>query len=374
MRVLVAGGKLQGVEAAYLARQAGWNVLLIDRYGSPPARGLAHQFRQLDLLEDPVGLAAAVAAVDFIIPAIEDETVLALLEQAAQRAGTPIACDLPSYALASSKKRSDRLFAEKGIPAPRGWPDCGFPVIVKHAAMSGSQGVRKIPDQRALDLFFEEVGPAKEDYVVQEYLEGAAYSIEIVGRPGSYEPLQVTELHFDPAYDCKRVLAPAALAPEQVRQFRELSVQIAELVLLTGLMDVEVIDDRGTLKVLEIDARLPSQTPTAVYRSSGVNMLELLYNLFAGKQGGAERDPAGLQAVVYEHIRVTPDRIETLGERIIAAAGPLKYHRDFFGADEALTDYRPGCRSWSATLIITENDRARAWEKRCRVLENIRSR
>jgi pyrrolysine biosynthesis protein PylC len=44
MRVVVAGGKLQGIEAAYLAHQAGWSVLLIDREASPPARGLCDQF------------------------------------------------------------------------------------------------------------------------------------------------------------------------------------------------------------------------------------------------------------------------------------------------------------------------------------------
>lgn len=374
MRVLVAGGKLQGVEAAYLARQAGWSVLLIDRDGSAPARGLCDRFKQIDILSDPAGLAGAVGVVDFVIPAIEDSAVLTSLEQAAKRAGIPIALDLSSYAITSSKKRSDRLFAENRIPAPRQWPDCGFPVIVKHSGMSGSRGVKKIFDERVLEFFFEEVGPAKDDYVVQEYLEGNAYSLEIVGCPGSYEPLQVTDLHFDSVYDCKRVLAPTELGPEQEQQFRELGVRIAELLSLKGLMDVEVIDDGGILKVFEIDARLPSQTPTAIYRSTGVNVLEALYSLFTEGRISATPEPAGPRAVVFEHLRVTGEKIETLGERIVSEAGCLEYHRDFFGADEALTDYRPGCSCWTATLVITEQDHLRAWAKRGRVIENIRHR
>ncbi|HHY29297.1 MAG TPA: 3-methylornithine--L-lysine ligase PylC, partial [Syntrophaceticus sp.] len=55
-------------------------------------------------------------------------------------------------------------------------------------------------------------------------------------------------------------------------------------------------------------------------------------------------------------------------------AGCLNYNQDFFGADEALTDYVSGSTSWVATLIITGDDRSQAWEKRCRVIENIRSR
>ena len=43
---------------------------------------------------------------------------------------------------------------------------------------------------------------------------------------------------------------------------------------------MEVILHRGELKVLEIDARLPSQTPTVVFHSTGVNLVEVLGNSF----------------------------------------------------------------------------------------------
>ena len=66
-----------------------------------------------------------------------------------------------------------------------------------------------------------------------------------------------------------------------MQQFQDLGLRIAAKLTMTGIMDVEVINDQGILKVLEIDARLPSQTPTAVYKSTGTNMLELLYDLFA---------------------------------------------------------------------------------------------
>jgi pyrrolysine biosynthesis protein PylC len=59
------------------------------------------------------------------------------------------------------------------------------------------------------------------------------------------------------------------------------------------------------------------------------------------------------RGVVYEHVKVTPGKIETLGEHIISQAGCLNYKQDFFGADEALTDYVSGSTSWTATLIIT---------------------
>jgi len=45
-------------------------------------------------------------------------------------------------------------------------------------------------------------------------------------------------------------------------------------------MDLEVIDHKGELKILEIDARFPSQTPIVAYHGSGINYIEELYDLF----------------------------------------------------------------------------------------------
>lgn len=372
MRVVVAGGRLQGIEAAYLAHKAGWSVILIDKNPSAPARGICDQFCQLDILQDSDKLERLIKSADFIIPAIEDDAVLSCLDRTAHSVGVPIACDISSYAITSSKKSSDRLFIENEIPAPRYWPQCEFPVIAKPSDMSGSEGVKKISNQRELDLLFKREDFKRNDYLIQEFLEGDSYSIEVIGRQGSYVPLQITDLEMDSGYDCMRVLAPTKLTQEQIIQFQNLSLRISELLPLTGIMDVEVINHNGTLKVLEIDARLPSQTPTAVYRSTGINMLVMLYDLYAKRQVGLGPDLCKQNGVVYEHVQITPRKIETLGEHVISQAGCIKYHKDFFGADEALTDYIPGSSTWAATLIITAEDRSQAWKKRCQVIENIR--
>ncbi len=381
MRVLIAGGKLQGVEAAYLAREARWSVDLIDKNPSPPARGLSDRFYQLNILKNSEQLREVIGGVDFVIPAIEDQAVLQALVQVSRSVGVPVACDLSSYAITSSKKKSDSLFAEKGIPAPRYWPEADFPLIAKPSEMSGSQGVKRIADQKELAYVFEELGSRREDYLIQEFLEGDSYSLEIIGSSGKYQPLPVTDLQFDSGYDCQRVLAPTALTPKQEEEFRELGIKIANHLALKGIMDIEVIDHQGTLKVLEIDARLPSQTPTVVYKSTGINMLVMLYELFAkGKLDQERQDQARYKGVIYEHLKVTQGDdslvsgtadLKTWGEHIMAEAGPLSYYQDFFGADEALTDYTPDSDSWAATLIITGEDRVQAWEKRCQVIENI---
>ena len=184
--------------------------------------------------------------------------------------------------------------------------------------------------------------------------------------------IQSTEIVVDSQYDCKRVLAPVGFSPTTNKKFKEIAVTIADALSLKGIMDVEAISDEGTLKVLEIDARLPSQTPTVVNKSIGINMLELLYDVFVKGYITTIPDVQHERGVVYEHIKVSPGILEVSGEHIIANARPLKFYEHFFGADEALTDFMPGNLSWVATLIITGDNREEAWNKRCLVIENIR--
>ena len=374
MRVAIVGGKLQGIEAVYLAHKAGWEVFLIDTNPGVPASGMCDFFIPMDIVEqgwsDPV-----LKDVELFIPATEEREVLDVLSVGCREVGIPFAFDVGAYAISSSKLESDRLFGRIGVPAPGGWPGCGFPVVAKPSGGSGSEGVRVFHDRVQLEEAFPGSLPPDE-WVLQEYMEGPSYSLEVVGVPGEYRVLQVTDLEMDAGYDCKRVTGPSVLAPGQVTEFEKISLQIAEAVQLKGLMDVEVILHNGQLKVLEIDARLPSQTPTVVYHSTGINMLPLLTGCFINKKNKKESIDLlkkNNKGVVYEHIKVTPGVLEVCGEHIMAKAGPVRLHTDFYGADEAITNYAPGRPEWVATLIVTGAGRKKAWEKRDRVINNIKT-
>lgn len=373
MRVVVVGGKLQGVEAAYLARQAGWEVVLVDRDGFAPATGLCDEFCQMAITDNVDKLARLVKTADLIIPAIEDLTVLNCLSRIAGRQNVPLAFDPSSYNISSSKKKSDLLFSSQGINAPKYWPKCNFPVIIKPSDSSGSQGVEKIFSFNHLSDFFREQEGDMANWIIQEFMEGPSYSLEIMGFQGEFITLQTTDLEMDRHYDCKRVWAPTELEPALEHQFRAIAHKIAKAINLTGIMDVEVIKHQGILKVLEIDARLPSQTPTVVYRSTGINMVKMLYDIYVRGQLPENPDNFPGKAVVYEHIRVTREGLETLGEHIMTTGGPLRYYNNLFGADEIITNYEDGRSSWVATLIITGRDRQEVWTKRCAVIQNIAS-
>ena len=374
MRVAIVGGKLQGVEAAFLAREAEWEVLLVDRKLSPPASGLCHSFYQCDVVKDTPALCRLVEKenVDLIVPALEDTVALRSLEKCAGAVGIPLVYDAAAYSVTHSKKRSNRLFEKLGIPLPRSWPQCELPLMAKPSVSSGSQGVVRIDSEKELSDFVGRVGSGLEDWVLQEYLEGPSYSVEILGLAGRYTVLQVTELEMDARYDCKRVLAPAGISALLERRIKDIALTIAQGLHLKGIMDVEFVLDRGVLKVFEIDARLPSQTPTAVYRSTGINMLELLGDIFVKDTLPPAPEVKAARGVVYEHVKVSGTSLEILGEHIMTEAGPLEMTTRFFGADVGLSNFNQAQLPLVVTLVTSGESLEQAWLGHERVIENIR--
>jgi pyrrolysine biosynthesis protein PylC len=368
--VAVVGGNLQGVEATYLAKKAGWQVILVDRKSVVPASGLCDRFIRLDVTGGE-NLSTTLGDVNLIIPALENQSALSTLDQWTREKGIAFAFDPEAYLISSSKAKSNRLFGHIGVPIPLPWPECGYPVVAKPSFGSGSREVMIFHDAGSIQ---PDIIKAPDEWVLQEYVQGESYSLEVIGRPGRYTPLQVTDLAMDSGFDCKRVIAPTDLPETLVSEFERISVSIAEALKLKGLMDIEVVLHNNTLKVLEIDARLPSQTPTVVYWSTGLNMLEVLAALFLD---GVEKKPsysAPPKGAVYEHIRVSSNSLEVAGEHIMSGADALCLCHDFFGADEAITNYTPGRAEWVATLIFADATRETALEKRHRMISDLQNR
>ena len=361
MLIAVVGGKLQGVEAVYLAQKAGWEVLVIDKNPHAPATGLCDRFLEFEFTpEHPVPKDCP--RVDLILPAVEDRDVLTAVKIWAKRQNIPLAFDLEAYLFSASKLKSDSLFRKMDLPGPIPWPDCNFPLVVKPDGASGSQGVKIFKDSKTFFSSFPT--PSQLDnLVIQEYMEGPSYSIEVIGCPEDYKTLQVTDLAMDKTYDCKRVTAPTQLLPHQISKFEKIALALAKAIRLKGIMDVEVVLNKDKLKLLEIDARLPSQTPITVYWSTGINMVEMLGDLFLNKKkpdtgqkpdiGYKDTRQKQEQFVVVEHIRVSESDLIFMGEHIMSQEGPLTLESNFFGAEEAITSFFPGKKQWVATLIFT---------------------
>ena len=355
------GGGLQGVEAAVLARRAGWTSVLADARPAPPAALLAGSFLcgRIAALGD---LDRTFGRCDLVLPTCEDpETWELLAGWSGRRGAPPVAFDWPAWRLSRDKSASKRLFEKLAVPAPLDYPRAAFPLIAKPVDLSGSRGVRRLDSPAELAGFFSG-GRAGPEWVVEEFCPGPSYSLEVTGRPGDYEAWTVTRLFMDKAHDCRQVVCPAGLGRAEEEELRALSLRLAGGLGLTGLMDVEAILTPGGFRILEIDARLPSQTPAAVLWATGENLLVRLARLFGGP---APADTVTFsRAVIYEQVAPGAGGLESVGEHRLSLAGPLRWEENFCGADLALTDWAPDSAEWVAALVITGRDPDEAWARR----------
>lgn len=370
LKVGIVGGRLQGLEAVYLAKQAGFEVALIDKDPSVPAAALVDEFYNLDLIRGGPSTKALLTEFDFILPATENYEVLTWLKKTARQHNVPLALDLPAYNISSSKKKSNRLFTLAEIPIPEQWPGCDFPIIVKPSNLSGSRGVERVDDQDYLKVLLNRLG---NDMVIEKYLAGPSYSLEVIADKGKCIGLQITELNFDRGFDCKRVIAGPNTGRSADGELRDIGERISSILNLSGIMDIEVIETENGLKVLEIDARLPSQTPSAVYHSTGVNMVGLLADYWVDGKLPARGKLFGgdCRAVIYEHLRFTRGTLEVAGEHILTDASRLKFYKDMFTADVVISNFEDTPQEWVATLIFTDETEMAVWEKRNKAISTI---
>ncbi len=233
--------------------------------------------------------------------------------------------------------------------------------MVKPSVGSGSKGVRLVTSEPGLVLARAALAADGAQAVVEEYVAGPSLSIEVIALGGEVVTMLPTWLEFDAAYDCKRVVAPvggaggaaagvaggggaadgaggggaadgaggggaadsasggvvASVSDATLAALDEAARRLAEGVALGGVMDVEVmVAADGTPKVIEIDARLPSQTPAAVFHASDVNIVALLAEAFA-----ADRPPAVSTA------RPTRRRVRARAGRGRPGRGARRAHR-----------------------------------------------
>ncbi|MDR0524026.1 MAG: 3-methylornithine--L-lysine ligase PylC [Candidatus Methanoplasma sp.] len=366
MKIGIAGGALQGMEAAFLSGKAGFETLVVDRRADAPASSLADHCGTADIARDPAAAARLFSDCDAVIPALEEMDALESLARIAAEIEKPLLFDMDAYRISCSKAESNRIMGGLGVPLPRPWPECGFPAIVKPSSQSGSVGVSAVESAEEMARALKRVEELGDEPVVQEFVSGKSVSIEVIGNGSSARPYVTTEVILDGGYDCKRVACePGILGAEENAAFAEMGRSVAEAIGLRALMDVEAIATPKGLRVLEIDARIPSQTPAAVEAATGINLMEELALSALGKAAGARGGPG---CSSYEHYVADCGRLATCGEKKFAHVSRPRVEERFFGADVAITDYAPGKSVWRATVINSGRTPAEVLEKRKRFI------
>lgn len=321
-RICLIGGKLQGVEAAYLAKKAGLVVLLIDKNPSALAQSLCDEFYCFDITKDQSRLISISQISDFMLPVNENEETIRFLKSVRSELKCPLLFDFSAYHISCNKSRSKDYFKKINVLTPADKPSTP-PYFVKPPSESGSVGARIIHSD-------EELKKVPADYLIEEYLEGPVVSLEVVGNGKDFIVLKETEIHIDDVYDCYQV---TPLPFDEA--YQKTAFDLAKGLNLKGVMDVEAILDEKGRFILEIDARFPSQTPICVYFSSGINLLLLLIEAFVNpdfKETGLLHS-TNLQYenayCIFEHFQKTDGKLISGGEHLISAGSDFHLFETF---------------------------------------------
>jgi pyrrolysine biosynthesis protein PylC len=369
MKIGIVGGALQGMEAVFLSGKAGFETLVIDRKDTAPALSLSDHYEIVDAVKEPEKIEKILSDCDVVIPACEEIDALESLVKITKRIETPFLFDIDSYKISCSKEKSNQIMGSLGVPLPRPWPECGFPVIVKPSSQSGSIGVSAVNNEGEMTDALKVVENLHDSPIVQEFVSGKSVSIEVIGNGSTARSYVTTEVVLDSNYDCKMVVCePGILSKEDDEQFAKIGRDVAESIKLRALMDVEAICTKNGLRVLEIDSRIPSQTPAAVWAATDINLVqELAFSALEKDTGVKNRG----ECSAYEHFVVEYGSLITCGEKNFGHVEEPRTEERFFGADEAITDYMPGKEVWRATVINSGRTPNDVLEKRKRFIMNV---
>jgi len=279
---------------------------------------------------------------------------------------------MASYEISCSKERSNRIMADVNVPIPRPWPECGFPIIVKPSSQSGSIGVSVANNEQERLRGLRTVEKLEDVPIQQEFVSGKSVSIEVIGNGSTSRSYITTEVVLDSNYDCKQVICEPDILPEADNDlFGKIGRDIADNLGLKALMDVEAIYTKKGLRVLEIDARIPSQTPAAIEAATGINLLEELVYSALGKETGKKSKG---DCSVYEHYLIRDGLLITCGEKEFGHIDKPYFDSGLFGSDDIITDYMPDKTEWRATVINHGRTSADVLEKRKKFINSVMDR
>lgn len=219
-------------------------------------------------------------ALDLVISTVDVELIaladrrseLAPAVLAAPSADT-LACALDKLALA--RRCEDTGLVPRTEPAG---PDAlavawTFPVFAKPRRGAGSRGVRLVPDLAALQAL-----PVDEDLIVQDFLPGDEYSVDVIADSGHRVVAAVPRTRT-------RVDSGVAIAGRTVHdpELEEAAARIAQAIGLVGVANVQLRRDRdGRAVLLEVNPRFPGALPLTI--AAGVDIPSLVVDLFLGRE------------------------------------------------------------------------------------------
>ncbi|MFI5669957.1 acetyl-CoA carboxylase biotin carboxylase subunit family protein [Streptomyces sp. NPDC051704] len=184
------------------------------------------------------------------------------------------------------------LLAGRGLPVP-GYRDAlrvqaeriGYPLLSKPVWDSTSMGIRTLRSPADLDAYLAG-GPESVSAVVEQVVEGDLCSVDVVGRPGSYEVLPLCwtgRAGAEPVFTFAdlRWCGPREEADAAFREVARTLVDFCGNLGVHGSVNFDMIYTGGRFVILEVNPRIGGAT-TLSCAASGTNTFTSLARMARG--------------------------------------------------------------------------------------------
>ncbi len=287
---------VQGFKQAVRALRHGGTVSVTDVNPLSPAVHVADQAWEVPLSTDPTYVDTLLAIceadeVGLLVPTIDDElSVIAAAVPRFEAMGTRVAVSpVETTDICNDKYLTARRLQAHGVFAAPTWLPSeraalpAPPVFVKPRTGRGSIGAFAARTARELDFFLEYVA----DPVVQEYLEGPEFTIDLfcdfLGRPIAAVPRERVVIRAG-VIDRGRTVWDRALI--------DLAVDCAAALTFRGAVNIQCRRVDGRPVVFEINPRFSGGIPLTI--AAGADFPRMLVDLVLGR-------PVSPQLGRFEH-------------------------------------------------------------------------
>jgi carbamoyl-phosphate synthase large subunit len=277
---------VQAFRRALRHQNVSGSVIATDVNSLSPAVHVAHRAYRVPLSTDPsyldeLEIICEAESIGLLVPTIDDE--LEMMGRAAERfrrLGVIIASsDERSAAICNDKFETCLYLRAHGVAAAASYlrdtlpPDVGLPLFIKPRFGRGSVGAHAVKTRRELDFFLDYVP----DPVVQEYLPGAEFTIDLLcdfeGRPLSVVPRQRVVIRSG-VIDRGRTVYDESLI--------DLAIACARVLKFRGPVNIQCRHVNGRPVVFEINPRFSGGIPLTI--AAGADFPRLLVELALGRE------------------------------------------------------------------------------------------
>lgn len=286
---------IQAFRNAALVTNTELKIFGADMAGTAPALAYCDHVRRVVAMKDPGYIDDLLRickedSIDLIIPTIDtDLMILSDNKEKFEKIGTLVMVSAPDkIRICRDKKNTFTFFKECGLKAPehaRDWKEYngGYPAFIKPKDGSSSINAFKIENVKELEVHANHI----DDYIVQPFIEGREYTIDIFcdweGNPLSIVPRERVQVRAGEVLKT-RIDMDQTMIDEAVTMCREFKP--------CGPMTVQLIRQNGTGDdyFIEINPRFGGGAPLSM--KAGARSAESILQLLKGEKPKYRSDVA----------------------------------------------------------------------------------